>query len=397
MPELLFLAHRIPYPPDKGEKIRSWRFLSHLAEHHAVSLACFVDEADDWEHVPRLREVCEECYFAALGPLSVGFRGLSALTRGEPVTVASYRDKALAAWVSELLARRRPDTILVYSSAMAQYVMGATETPVRRVIDFVDVDSDKWRQYAETRAWPVSWLYRRESSRLLDLERGIAAAFDANIFVSSAEAELFRRLVPEHAGKVFHLGNGVDSQYFSPDRPYENPYVPGIQPLVLIGTMDYWPNVDGACWFAARVLPRVRDSIPGAHFYVVGRSPARRVRNLDRQPGVTVTGRVDDVRPYLAHAAAAVAPLRISRGVQNKILEAMAMAKPVIATPQALEGIEAEAGQEVLVASDAESFAREIVDLVRSSRHEAIGRRARARVRKDHDWSASLACLDTLL
>lgn len=397
LPELLFLAHRIPYPPDKGDKIRSWHFLSHLAKQHTVHLACFVDDPPDWEHAPRLREICEKCYFAELGPLAVGSRGLSALTRGESVTVASYRDKALGAWVRDLLARRRLDSILVYSAAMAQYVMAATETPVRRVIDFVDVDSDKWRQYAETRAWPLSWLYRRESRRLLDLERGIAAAFEASIFVSSAEAALFRSLVPECAGKVFHLANGVDPEYFSPDRTYENPYAPAMQALIFIGAMDYWPNVDAARWFAARVLPRVRKSIPEAHFYVVGSSPGLRVRRLDRLPGVTVTGRVDDVRPYLAHAAAAVAPLRVSRGVQNKILEAMAMAKPVVATPQALEGIEAEAGQEVLVASDADSFAREIVDLVRSNRHEEIGRRARARVRADHDWSASLAYLDSLL
>jgi sugar transferase (PEP-CTERM/EpsH1 system associated) len=319
------------------------------------------------------------------------------------MTLPYYRDPGLGAWVDRLLERGVLDCVFVYSSAMAQYAMGDKYAmgdrgaAPRRVIDFVDVDSDKWRQLADLHAWPRRWIYRRESRRLLAFERRVAARFDTSLFVSPAEATLFRELAPEQAHKTVHIRNGVDADFFSPERPFEDPYAGSPHNLVFTGMMDYRPNVDAVTWFARRVLPRVRDRCPDAGFAIVGARPDRRVRALGRLPGVTVAGRVADVRPYLAHAALAVAPLRVGRGIQNKVLEAMAMAKAVVATPQALAGIEAEAGREILVASDAPAFADAVLSLLEAGERDAIGRRARARMIADYDWPTSLARLEAVV
>ncbi len=395
--ELLFLAHRCPYPPDKGDKIRSWNVLSYLAGRYRVHLACFIDDRHDWQHVEVLKERCDESYFAHLSATETKLRGLAGLFTGAAMTQSCYRNAGLRAWVDDLFRRRRIDCIFVFSSAMAQYADGYSESSIRRVIDFVDVDSDKWRQYAAMKAWPYGWIYRREGRKLLRLERDVAMAFDASLFVSAAEADTFRKLAPEAAHKIFHLRNGVDVAYFSPERACENPYGGEANVLIFAGTMDYWPNVDAVAWFAEEVLPRVRMSVPSAQQFIVGARPSFKVRRLGRRPGITVTGRVPDVRPYLAHAAVSVAPLRVGRGIQNKVLEAMAMAVPVVATPQALEGIEAEVGREVLAPPDAKAFADAVISLLVSGDREAIGRRARARVVADYDWAASLARLEPIL
>ena len=392
--EILFLAHRTPYPPQKGDKIRSWNILSHLSRRYTVHLACFVDSVDDWKYVDHLREICGECYFAELKPAAARIRSLSGLLTGMPLTLPFYRNARLGAWVQDLVERREVGGCYVFSSAMAQYVTGEAFAPMVRVMDFVDVDSEKWRQYAMCKPWPASWLYRREGQKLLRFETAIAATFDASILVSATEAELFKRLSPGTAQKTLAIGNGVDSDYFSPERPYENPYPLGDSPLVLTGAMDYRPNAEAASWFASEVLPSVRRSVPDAVFYIVGSDPLRAVRKLERLAGVTVTGRVPDIRPYLAHASAAVAPLRIGRGVQNKVLEAMAMAVPVVATPEAIEGLEVNG--EVLVASDARELTDRIVSLLRSAKRKEIGIRARAKVVSDYGWTTSLAGLSSL-
>ncbi len=392
--ELLFLAHRIPYPPQKGDKIRSWHVLSHLSQRYTVHLACFIDDPDDWQHVDRLRETCGECHFAELKPSIAKLRCLSGFVTGEALTLPFYRDAGLGAWVRDLVGRREVGGCYVFSSAMAQYVTGDAFAALRRVMDFVDVDSEKWRQFAARKSWPVSRLYRREGQRLLQFDRAIAAEFDANVLISVAEAKLFKRLSPGTAQKTFAIRNGVDSDYFSPERPYENPYPADGFPLVLTGAMDYRPNAEAASWFAREVLPSVRQSVPDAAFYIVGSDPLPEVRRLERLPGVTVTGRVPDIRPYLAHASVAVAPLRVGRGVQNKVLEAMAMAVPVVATPEAIEGLEVNG--EVLVASDARELTDRIVSLLRSAKRKEIGIRARARVVSDYGWTTSLAGLTSL-
>lgn len=397
-PEILFLAHRIPYPPDKGDKIRSWHFLSHLFEHYTVHLGCFVDNDHDLaENVPYLRNLCGESYFARLRPWAAKAQCLVGLCQGEPLTLHHYRDRGLRNWVENLLSERPIDIIFVFSSAMAQYVMGEEARASRRVIDFVDVDSDKWNQYAKTKSWPLDWLYRREGRELLVFDRQVAAAFDTSLFVSAAESELFRALAQGQAHKVFHINNGVDFSYFEPDANYDNPYAPGDKVLVFTGAMDYWPNVDAVTWFAREILPQVRAVEPAVRFCIVGAGPASEIRALGRQSAITVTGRVPDVRPYVSHATAVVAPLRIARGVQNKVLEGMSMARPVVATPAACQGLEPEICRNVLQADGARDFAEQIISLLSTEQHDAIGRRARESVKLDHDWRQNLSALVPLL
>jgi sugar transferase (PEP-CTERM/EpsH1 system associated) len=297
-------------------------------------------------------------------------------------------------WVTQTLSSRRVRKVLVFSAAMGQFVPVASG--LHSVVDFVDVDSDKWTQYAASKPWPLSWLYRREGRTLLAWERKLAARSDAALFVSEAEARHFAQLAPESAARVSWFNNGVDTDYFSPARDYPNPYPAVSLPLVFTGAMDYWPNVDAVVWFAQRIFPALRARYANAELVIVGGRPAQAVRDLARLPGVTVTGRVDDVRPWLRHARLAVAPLRIARGVQNKVLEAMAMALPVVASPHALEGIQAHAGQDVLMADGAQHFIA-VIGALLDGQHPDIGAAARNAMLGHYAWDDNLRRVDALL
>jgi sugar transferase (PEP-CTERM/EpsH1 system associated) len=263
-------------------------------------------------------------------------------------------------------------------------------------MDFVDVDSDKWRQYARRAKPPMKWVYAREAERLLDFDRKVAVRADASLFVSDAEAGFFKSLIPEADAKIHAISNGIDCAYFSPLHTLSSPFQGAGPHLVFTGTMDYRPNIDAVCWFAADIFPRVRNAIPAATFTIVGAKPTRQVEELAGQPGIRVTGRVPDVRPYLAHATAIVAPLRIARGIQNKILEGMAMAKPVVTTAQGLEGIEATPGRDVLVADTVEAFVAAVREAVKPEAQE-IGRAARRLMEECYTWKGRLALLDQLV
>ncbi|MFP5391740.1 MAG: TIGR03087 family PEP-CTERM/XrtA system glycosyltransferase [Gammaproteobacteria bacterium] len=392
MRNLLLLVHRIPYPPNKGDKIRSYHLLRHVARDYRVHLGTFVDDPDDWQHVPHVQSLCASSHFGKLNPLGARVRSLKALLANRSLSLDYYHDRQMAAWVERTVREHAIDRILVFSSAMAQY---AEPYPnARRVVDFVDVDSDKWRQYAENKSWPMSWLYGHEAKQLLAYERKVARECDASLFVSEPEAALFRQLAPESDARIGFVNNGVDTDYFSPERDYPSPYAAGERALVFTGAMDYWPNVDAVQWFAAEVFPQLLAANPALRFYIVGARPAPAVQALAQQPGVVVTGTVPDVRPYIAHADVAVAPLRVARGIQNKVLEAMAMGRPVVVSPQALEGIEAEPGRELLVADDAAAFAATVSNLLaapNSATSAAIGAAARANVQKHYSWPSKLA------
>ena len=396
MQDLLFLAHRVPYPPDKGDKIRSWNLLRHLARNYRVHLGCFADAPEDLRHDAALRPLCAGLRVVALDPRRARLRSLGGLATGEALTLGYYRDRALARWVRDLLATGRVARIFAFSSSMAPYAMGPWAASARRVFDFVDVDSDKWRQYSRRKPFPASWIYAREARRLLAFERRAAALSDATLFVSDAEAALFRSLAPETADRVHAVPNGVDLEFFNPVGPYVSPFPPGAAPLVFTGAMDYWANVDAVSWFAREILPLVRRRRTDAAFWIVGANPAAAVRDLASLQAVRVTGRVSDVRPYLAHAAAVVAPLRLTRGVQNKVLEAMAMAQRVLATPEAAEGIDAVAGRDFVVAGGAEAFADAVCGAL-DGQWAGMGEGARAAVVARYGWESALAGLENLL
>ncbi len=384
MEQLLFLTQRIPYPPDKGDKIRAWHFLSHLAKNFHVHLGCFCDEPADLQHVAFLETVCASVCCRPLSPKRAKLKSLANLGTGAPLTLGYFADEALRNWVDATVAAHRPSRIFVFCSAMAPYALPhRAET---RVLDMVDVDSDKWRQYAATKAWPASAIYAREHRTLQEFERRIAAKFDATLLVSRAEADFLRRLAPESAGRIMALPNGVDAAHFDPSCAYVDPYPAGVRALCYTGAMDYWPNVDAVCWFAERVMPLLSVRTSGLEFWIVGAKPAASVARLARLPAVRVAGRVDDVRPYIAHAAAIVAPLQIARGVQNKVLEAMAMARPVVLTPQAGEGLDLVSGRDALVAADAPEFAARVREILDGA-HPQLGARGRQRVLTDYQWN----------
>ncbi|MEW6677502.1 MAG: TIGR03087 family PEP-CTERM/XrtA system glycosyltransferase [Pseudomonadota bacterium] len=391
MDDVLFLPQRCPYPPNKGDKIATWNILKHLAKRYRVHLGTYVDDPDDWQHADVLRQTCASVKLIDLDPRTAKIKSLSGFLTGEALSVAYYRQPAMQAWVDEKLASG-VKRIFVFSSAMARYVTRAPGCV--RIMDFCDLDSDKWRQYAAASAWPMSWVYAREADKLLAWERRIAADFDHSLFISEAETRDFKALAPESAHKVSVLTNGVDAEYFSPEREYPRLDQAAAQ-LVFTGAMDYKPNIDAVVWFAREVLPLLRQTHPQTGFTVVGSKPSAEVQDLAREPGIHVTGRVEDVRPYLAHAAGVVAPLRIARGIQNKVLEGMAMGKTVICSPQALEGIAAQPGQNLLLADTPAAFAdacRQVLD-----GQTNLGEAARRCVLDTYAWDACLARLDTLL
>lgn len=395
MQNLLYLVHRIPYPPNKGDKIRSYHILKHLSQSYRIHLGTFIDDEKDFTYLDKVKALCSDSCFIKLDPRIARIRSLSGMLSNDPLSLPYYRNAELQAWVDSQLKNQAIKNILIFSSPMAQYVNKTRST--HRVIDFVDIDSDKWKQYADTKPWPLNWLYRRESRLLLQYEKQVAKDFDGATFVSEAEACLFKQLAPEAAGKVTYFNNGVDTNYFSPDIVFPNPYPQGTGALVFTGAMDYWANVEAVEWFSKTVFPSVRSRFPDLKFYIVGARPTSQVSALGALPGITVTGSVPDVRPFLAHATLAVAPLRIARGIQNKVLEAMAMGKPVLASPQALEGIHAEIDRELFVASDGNAFIEKIIALLQAGPNESIGKAARIRILENYSWPNSLARLDALL
>ena len=397
MATILFLAHRIPYPPNKGDKLRAYQLLNHWTKQHKVLLGCFVDDPEDMQHTDWLRERCALTHFARLRPTVALVRASRAFITGDPLSLPYYRDQGLARWVREIAASEKPDCLFVYSSVMAQYLPQEVSPPSRVVVDFVDVDSEKWSEYAVRKTFPARQVYRREAQQLLRFDRRIALQSDASIFVSEAEAELFRTLAPEAREKVLAIPNGIDATYFSPKNAGVRPDFGGTPVIVFTGRMDYWPNVDAVVWFSNSVFPKLRAKFPHAVFYVVGAKPSAAVRALSDRPGIILTGTVPDVRPYVGHADVVVAPLRIARGIQNKVLEGMAMARPVIATPQALAGIDALPDIHLLLAGDSRAFVQGIEKLMDPIFAEPFGAAARRRVLEKHAWGPSLTKYDRLL
>lgn len=392
MSKLLYLVHRLPYPPNKGDKVRSYHLLKHLAGRHRVFLGTFIDDPEDEVHVDAVREYCADMHITRINPKVARLMSLSGLARNTALTLPYYHSASLQSWVDRILREEQIDAAVVFSSVMAQFVQGVSQ--LRKLVDFVDVDSAKWAQYAANHRWPMSWLYRREGERLLAFERSVASQADRCFFVTDLEADLFRRLAPECADKVEAVCNGVDADFFSPQHEFPSPFGPDELPLVFTGAMDYWPNIDAVVWFAGEVLPMLQKNWPRLRFYIVGRSPAPAVLELGGGQ-IVVTGTVPDVRPYLRHAAVVVAPLRLARGVQNKVLEAMAMGLPVVASKECAVAVDAVAGVDFLAAGTVREYVGAIESLLSApTRGESLGAAARERVLARYSWEANLSPMD---
>lgn len=397
MAEILFLVHRAPWPPDRGDRIRSWHMFEALAKLAPVHVAALADNEADataaWDKMaPLCKSLCIEVRDVSR-PVALA----QAVLRGEPVSNRLFRNSALAEHVGALLALGTVTHIVVFSGQMAQYLPDGFSGPL--LMDFVDVDSAKFATYAEQdKRQPLNWVHAREAKKLGAFEAKVARTVDASLFVSEAEAALFRQRSGLAADKVRAVENGIDTARFDPALPFDEVGA-GEGPLIVFtGQMDYRPNIDAVHWFVADSLPLVRKAHPAARFAIVGRAPTEDVRALGELPGVIVTGEVPDVRPWLGAADAVVAPLLLARGVQNKLLEAMAMARPVVASAAAATGIDAVPGEHMLVADDAEAMAASVMRLLDDPAAAAkMGAAARERMIARYGWDARLAPLAELL
>jgi sugar transferase (PEP-CTERM/EpsH1 system associated) len=392
---VLFLAHRLPYPPNKGDKVRSYHLLQHLARRYRVVLGAFVDDPADWPYAEKVRALCAETHVEGIVTRSRRWRAGLALVAGESLTLPYFRSSTLAAWVREVVGREHIECAIAFSSPMAQYVLDLPQ--LRTVVDFVDLDSAKWADYARRRPWPLSALYRLEARRLFAFEKSVARRADASVFVTRGEAQLLSSALPEYGNRILAIENGVDSDYFSPRLQFASPFRGDEVPVVFTGAMNYWPNVDAVAWFAREVLPRVRERDARVRFHIVGMNPDGAVRALARDPAISVTGRVDDVRPYLAHARVVVAPLRVARGIQNKVLEAMAMGRPTVVTSGAARALGARPGFHLQLADEAEDFSTKVLSVMEPAAGAAFGRRARAWIEAECAWTSKLRGFDELL
>ena len=378
---ILFVAHRLPWPPVKGDKIRSSRWIEALSARHEVYLGAFAESGTEREAGEALRGRVAELAVFRRPPRIAGAR---AFLTGTSLTEAVYRSRAMGAFVRRIVAEQCPEVAIGFSAATARYLEGLK---IPRILDLVDVDSVKWRRYGESR-FPRA-LYRFEARRLARREVAILDGFTRVTVVSRAEAA---RLPAGH-GRLEVLRNGVDSEYFAPPA---GP-APDGDGLVFTGAMDYPPNAEGVEWFVRRVLPRIQRERPSAAITIVGSNPAAGVRALARRPGVRVTGAVADVRPALHAAAVAVAPILTAMGVQNKVLEAMAAERPVVATAGAAEGLDVAPGRELLVADGEEAFAEAVVSLLRDTgAARALARAGRRRVLADYAWGPVLMRMEAM-
>jgi sugar transferase (PEP-CTERM/EpsH1 system associated) len=388
MGDILFLAHRSPFPPDRGDKIRAYNILKYLAARKRVHLLAFADDRRDLDS-------------DGLAPLTASrkvlWRGKSrvvatveALVQGRAASLTAFDSAAMCAAVADVLARETIDTLYVFSGQMAQYVPAEPKACV--IMDFCDMDSLKFADYAKNARGPMRWLMRREAAKLFAFERDVAARVDASLFVSAAEADLFREKTG--AANVQVIENGIDTDFFDPAARFDAVTERG--PLmVFTGQMDYRPNVEAVTWFARDILPTIRAVHPDARFAIVGRNPVAEVSAL-ASDAVIVTGEVADVRGWLAAASCVVAPLKIARGVQNKVLEAMAMARPVVASGPAAEGIDH--GGTIESGAGVDDIAQGLIGLLGDpDRAARLGLAARAQVRKRYGWAARLASLDALI
>ena len=359
----MFLVHRIPYPPNKGDKIRSFHFLKHLSQHFNIYLGAFIDDADDLAYVDQVRQYCSDINLITINPALRTAISSKGLVNGASLSVPYYNIGSMYDWVGAAIEKHQITKAFIFSSVMAQFVTRYKDMEI--IADFVDIDSDKWRQYAEKKPWPLSWVYKRESKRLFAYEKEVTKLSSQVLFVSNKEAELFKTLAQELSDKVGFVNNGVDFDFFTPSKSFSNPYKENEITIVFTGAMDYWANVDAVVWFVDNVLPKLRTKREGVVFYIVGSKPSSLVRELQAHEDVVVTGRVDDMRPYIQFADVIVAPLRIARGIQNKVLEAMAMGKPIVASPQAMEGIDADVSG-VKVVDEPNNFIEAVLGMLTS-------------------------------
>jgi polysaccharide biosynthesis protein PslH len=379
---LLYIAHRIPYPPNKGDKIRSYNEVLFLSKRFEVDLVCFVDGPGDDKHLKVLQGICRTVTGFRRGPLLKVWRLATGFLAGRPLSAALYDHRGFREKIRRLIREHEYARIVVFSGQMAQYIP-ADQLP-RTVLDYCDVDSHKWDNYADRLPFYAAWFYRLEARRLFAFENAASRMALATFFITPSERQIYLNLGGQ--GNLLTLGNGVDTAFFAPS---------GVTPepgrILFTGAMDYFPNEEGVAWFAKEVFPSLRKEHPQARFVIAGSNPSLKVRGLARIDGVDVTGFVPDMRAEQAKAHIVVVPLRIARGMQNKVLEAMACGKAVVVGKAAMGGIHAEHGRDLFVAETPEEF-RAALNRLLTEPHlvEAMGKAARAYILAHLSWETNL-------
>ncbi len=386
--KILFVCHRLPFPPNRGGKIRPFYMIRHLSQRHSVVVASLAESERELQEGSGLQEYCAEVIAEVL-PRSVRWaQACQAFLTNTPSSAAYFCSSRLHHRIQEALRKTDFDAIFVHCAFVAQYVTGLQNG--LRILDFGDIDSAKWFDYSRWRAIPLSLGYGVEARKLRKYEKEMAKHFHRCTVTTQDELKEFQTLDVPIPCTI--IPNGVDGTYFHRSRQSQDSPV-----IVFLGRMDYFPNVDGMVYFVNRIFPAIRRNVPNAELRIIGSNPIRKIRNLAKVPGVSVTGYVPDVRAYLIDAAVAVAPLRIARGTQNKILESMAMGIPVVATPEAAKGIQAVPGRHLLVADRAEAFASQVVEVLQNAElRKDLSEAGRRQVESVHSWSLAMDALDSI-
>ena len=395
---ILWLKSDLLIPLDKGGKLRTWHLLRHLARHHEITYLGFASPADGQDTFDRMREVARHIESVprtdrAKGSLRFYLDAASHLLNPLPYAIGKYRSRAFTEKIEQLLREREFDLIV------CDFVLPVVNLPARvpcPVVVFThNVEAEIWRRHAEMQRSRIGrFLYSRQHRRMLRFERRALGRADGVLAVSDVDRDTLSRLYPEAAQEPIHVvPTGVDTEFFQPACS-----APGSRSLVFTGSMDWLPNEDAMTFFCREVLPLIRAEEPETTLAIVGRTPTPAVQRLAQEAGVSVTGRVDDVRPYMADAAVYVVPLRIGGGTRLKIFEAMAMGKAVVSTDVGAEGLPVRHGEHVMLANEPAAFASAVVDLMRSvDRRRTLEAAARALVVGRYDWASVAGELDRAL
>lgn len=392
MKKILYLSHRIPYPPNKGDKIRSFNEIKYLSKRYDVDLITLADDPGDLKYKKDLKKYCRHVEVFPLNTIKAKIKGFLSLVTGNSITQGYFYLKAFQNMYNQWTFQESYHIVICFSSPMAEYVFKAPQEkkPAHTLImDFCDLDSDKWRQYVQKVFFPFNLLYQLEAVRLLTFEKKINRTFDHSIFVSSVEAGLFKTYYPQ-ARSLDVVANGVDHDYFNPDlfnaEEKDNAMIVGF-----FGAMDYYANVDGALWFANHIWPLIKKQIPQALFFIVGSNPDPKLKALESDSSIKTTGFVEDIREYYHKTSVCVVPLRIARGVQNKVLEAMSMGRAIVSTSPAVQGIGASDKPFLSIEDDPKQFAACVVRHLQNGpgRNEA-GRKARKYIQTHYNWDTKM-------
>lgn len=387
---VMFVCHRFPYPPKRGGKIRPFNIIRHLRDSgHSVTVASLVRSAEEEQEGQGLVDFCDRILVGRISPAKAALHTLARLPTTTPSSMGYFYSRSLHLAIAREIEKTRYDLIFVHCSSAAQYVERVADTP--SIMDFGDMDSQKWYDYSAHRRFPLNCGYWLEAVKLKRQEKRLSRSFDVSTCTTPAELATLQSYGSARATNWFP--NGVDNEFFSPTGCDYDPNL-----IVFVGRMDYYPNCQAMLQFCEEVFPRILSARPSARLKIVGAEPTSDILRLREQRGVEVTGTVADVREHANTAALSVAPLRIARGTQNKVLESMAMGVPTVCSVEAAGGVDAEPGRHLITANSIEDYVEAILRIMGDSgERDRLARAGRERVLTHHSWKSSMRKLDEII